>query len=138
MFRQPWVLIRGHLSKGNVTVAGDAMHPMPPGLGQGGGSALEDAVILGRHIGNSFLQNGGRIMPAEVSRAIEGYVKERRWHVIGLIMASYLAAWARQVRSGWLTKLIRDIIFYKLLHSFVFGSTYFDCGGLPRVPSKLD
>ncbi|KAJ4953394.1 hypothetical protein NE237_030226 [Protea cynaroides] len=138
MFRQPWVLIRGHLSEGNVTVAGDAMHPMQPDLGQGGSSALEDAVILGRHIGNSFLQNDGRIMPAEVTGAIEGYVMERRWRVIGLITASYLAAWAQQAKTGWLMKLIRDIIYYKLLHSFVFGSTYFDCGELPRVPTKLD
>ncbi|XP_043719191.1 monooxygenase 2-like [Telopea speciosissima] len=138
MYRQPRNVIRGHLCKGNITVAGDAMHPMTPGLGQGGGSALEDAVVLGRHIGNSFLQNGRQIMPADVERAIEGYVKERRWRVSGLITASYLAGWAQQVKSGWLTKLIRDIIFYKLLYSFIFGSTYFDCGELPRVPSKVE
>ena len=31
---------------GNVTVAGDASHPTSPLLGQGGGMALEDAIIL--------------------------------------------------------------------------------------------
>jgi 2-polyprenyl-6-methoxyphenol hydroxylase-like FAD-dependent oxidoreductase len=33
---------------GLVTVCGDALHPMTPNLGQGGCSALEDAVVLAR------------------------------------------------------------------------------------------
>ncbi|KAJ6299003.1 hypothetical protein OIU76_020054 [Salix suchowensis] len=44
MYRHPWRIIFGNLNKGNITVAGDAMHPMTPDLGQGGGSSLEDAV----------------------------------------------------------------------------------------------
>ncbi|WCJ31660.1 FAD/NAD(P)-binding oxidoreductase family protein [Euphorbia peplus] len=55
--RLPWNVIFGNLSRGNVTVAGDAMHPMTPELGQGGCSALEHAVVLSRHIGNSFMRN---------------------------------------------------------------------------------
>jgi 2-polyprenyl-6-methoxyphenol hydroxylase-like FAD-dependent oxidoreductase len=35
-------------SKGRVTLLGDAAHPMTPNLGQGGGQAIEDAVILDR------------------------------------------------------------------------------------------
>ncbi|XP_073526382.1 uncharacterized protein [Phyllobates terribilis] len=34
--------------RGNVTVAGDAMHVMGPYFGQGGCSALEDAIVLAR------------------------------------------------------------------------------------------
>ncbi|KAK9991233.1 hypothetical protein SO802_026218 [Lithocarpus litseifolius] len=56
MFRFPWDVIIGNLSKGNITVASDAMHPMTPDLGQGGCSALEDAVVLGRHIGNLVIK----------------------------------------------------------------------------------
>ena len=41
--RRPW-------SKGRVTILGDAAHPMTPHLGQGGGMALEDAVMLARCI----------------------------------------------------------------------------------------
>ncbi|KAI8848056.1 hypothetical protein BC829DRAFT_444130 [Chytridium lagenaria] len=37
--RKPW-------SKGNVVLIGDAAHPMPPHLGQGGNTALEDSGVL--------------------------------------------------------------------------------------------
>ncbi|WP_181138710.1 FAD-dependent monooxygenase, partial [Streptomyces sp. Ru73] len=33
--------------RGRVALLGDAVHPMPPHLGQGGGQAIEDAVVLG-------------------------------------------------------------------------------------------
>jgi len=47
-------LNRHHLDQtlvvNNVTVAGDACHPMTPHLGQGGAMALEDAIVLARHL----------------------------------------------------------------------------------------
>jgi 2-polyprenyl-6-methoxyphenol hydroxylase-like FAD-dependent oxidoreductase len=33
-------------TKGRVTLLGDAAHPMTPNMGQGGGQAIEDAVVL--------------------------------------------------------------------------------------------
>ncbi|WP_166237741.1 FAD-dependent monooxygenase [Paenibacillus turpanensis] len=36
--------------KGRVTLVGDAAHPMLPNLGQGGAQAMEDALVLGRHL----------------------------------------------------------------------------------------
>ena len=36
----------GHWSEGRMTLLGDAAHPMTPNLGQGGGQAIEDAVVL--------------------------------------------------------------------------------------------
>ncbi|KAJ7001500.1 hypothetical protein NC653_011805 [Populus alba x Populus x berolinensis] len=47
-FRHPWEVLWGNISKGNVTVAGDALHPMTPDIGQGGCAALEDGVVLAR------------------------------------------------------------------------------------------
>ncbi|KAB1200626.1 putative disease resistance RPP13-like protein 1 [Morella rubra] len=47
-YRRPWELLWGNISKGNVCVAGDALHPMTPDIGQGGCAALEDGVILAR------------------------------------------------------------------------------------------
>ncbi|PKH98187.1 hypothetical protein CRG98_049725, partial [Punica granatum] len=43
MFRYPWDVVLGTLSTENIAVAGDAMHPTTPELGQGGCMALEDA-----------------------------------------------------------------------------------------------
>ncbi|KAF6163676.1 hypothetical protein GIB67_036136 [Kingdonia uniflora] len=137
LFRVPWNLIFGKLSNGNITIAGDAMHPMTPDLGQGGCSALEDAVVLARHIGNSFHEHQD-IIPAEVSKAIELYVKERRWHSVALITGSYLSGWVQHTRSGWFTKFFREKIFYKFLYGRVAELVRYDCGKLPCIPSPMD
>ncbi|CBI37629.3 hypothetical protein VitviT2T_005833 [Vitis vinifera] len=132
LMRLPWHLIFGNVSKGTMTVAGDAMHPMTPDLGQGGCSALEDAVVLGRHIGNSFIDNG-RLVPGAVAGAIEGYVKERRWRTTGLITGSYISGWAQLGGDGWLMKLFRDVIFYRFIFKRLVGGADYDCGKLPLL-----
>ncbi|KAJ4953416.1 hypothetical protein NE237_030248 [Protea cynaroides] len=83
-FRYPWDLIFGHVFKGNITVAGDAMHPMTPDLAQGGGSAFEDVVVLGRHLAKSSLLNldgHGRIVANGAAKAIEGFLFRRVFNV---------------------------------------------------------
>ncbi|GJZ78740.1 FAD/NAD(P)-binding oxidoreductase family protein [Tanacetum coccineum] len=55
-FRLPWNVLLGNIVKGNVCVAGDALHPMTPDIGQGGCSSLEDSVVLGRCLGEAFLK----------------------------------------------------------------------------------
>uniref|UniRef100_A0A6N2LK56 FAD-binding domain-containing protein n=1 Tax=Salix viminalis TaxID=40686 RepID=A0A6N2LK56_SALVM len=47
-YRHPWEVLWGNISKGNACVAGDALHPMTPDIGQGGCAALEDGVVLAR------------------------------------------------------------------------------------------
>ncbi|KAI3898473.1 hypothetical protein MKX03_026053 [Papaver bracteatum] len=141
LFRYPWNVIFGPLSDGTITVAGDAMHPMTPDLGQGGCASLEDAVILGRHIGNSYIRNGGMISQEDLEVEIEMYVKERRWRTAGLITASYLSGWVQQsggggIRSssrrvGWLMKFLRDSIFYKMIFRRLGSFLHYDCGKLP-------
>ncbi|MDX1369763.1 FAD-dependent monooxygenase [Pseudomonas sp.] len=37
-------------SKGGITLLGDACHPMMPFMAQGAGQAIEDAVVLARHL----------------------------------------------------------------------------------------
>ncbi|XP_050373839.1 monooxygenase 2-like [Argentina anserina] len=130
MFRYPWNVVFGNLSKHNITVAGDAMHPMTPDLAQGGCSALEDAVILGRYIGTSFVQNGHVLMPKEVSEVLSKYVEERRWRVACLIMGSYIAGWVQQGGSGWGRKILRDTIFYKFFFLKMVKYVNYDSGKL--------
>ncbi|KAK1661076.1 hypothetical protein QYE76_049235 [Lolium multiflorum] len=68
LYRSPWAILTGPTARGPVTVAGDAFHPMTPDLAQGGGSALEDAVVLARAMSRAAT-------PAE---GVAAYVSERR------------------------------------------------------------
>ncbi|KAM2000386.1 hypothetical protein COP2_007685 [Malus domestica] len=129
MFRYPWNVVFGNLGKQNITVAGDAMHPMTPDLGQGGCLALEDAVVLGRYIGTSFVQNG-RLVPKEIDSAIGKYVEERRWRVALLTAGSYLSGWVQQLGPGWVRKFLRDAIFYRFIFTKLVKLSHYDCGKL--------
>ncbi|KAF9610403.1 hypothetical protein IFM89_022314 [Coptis chinensis] len=106
-YRVPWDLLLSDMYKENITIAGDTMHPMTPDLAQGGCSSLEDALVLGRHIGSSYLRNG------KIStEALKGYIKERRLRVVGLIFASNFAGWIadRELRSSFFNcSIIRSI-----------------------------
>jgi 2-polyprenyl-6-methoxyphenol hydroxylase-like FAD-dependent oxidoreductase len=138
MLRPPWKIVTGNLTKENITIAGDAMHPMTPDLGQGGCSALEDGVVFSRHIALSRLKNGGRIDAKEV---IRGYLKERKWRVAWLVTASYLSGWAQQDGSNLLMKCFR-YVFYRFIWTKAVSFVHHDCGQLPNVSfdgsSKLD
>ncbi|KAJ9177745.1 hypothetical protein P3X46_012926 [Hevea brasiliensis] len=137
LLRHPWNVIYGNLSKGNITVAGDAMHPMTPDLAQGACSALEDAVVLGRHIGNSFIKNGRLLVPEDMARALDGYVKERRWRAATLITGAYLSGWMQQGGYQWWKKFLRSI-FYVLIFPILANVVRYDCGTLPRVSASVE
>ncbi|KAK1301255.1 hypothetical protein QJS10_CPB13g01345 [Acorus calamus] len=128
MFRYPWDLLIGQTWRGCVTVAGDAMHPMTPDLGQGGCTALEDAVVLARHIASSRSSSDG------FEKAIEGYVKERRMRAAGIIVGAYLSGWVQQGGTGWwggtLVRFVRDHIFYRFVFQRLLKVSEFDCGRL--------
>ncbi|KAI3441055.1 FAD_binding_3 domain-containing protein [Psidium guajava] len=135
MFRYPWDVLFGNLAQSNVTVAGDAMHPMTPDLGQGGCSALEDAVVLGRHLEGSISKHG-KLVVRDAGFAIERYVKERRLRVATLITASYLSGWLQLGGSSRLMRFLRDVLFFRFLLARVVGSiARYDCGKLPSVSS---
>ena len=129
-------MILENVSKENITVAGDAMHPMTPDLGQGGCLALEDAVVLGRHIGDLIIRNKMLVAGDQVAESLEKYGKERRWRAAGLITCSYLAGWVQQDGSRWLMKFLRDKIFYGSFYKKIFDGTNYDCGKLPTSVSS--
>lgn len=130
MFRYPWDVVRGTLNTNNVTVVGDAMHPTTPDLAQGGGMALEDAVVLGRHIANSIGPDG-QLKHAEIAQALGKYTRERRWRTAWIILGSFLSGWVQQDGSGWWMKSLRDV-FYKMLMPRIINVMYYDCGKLPN------
>ncbi|KAK1299542.1 hypothetical protein QJS10_CPB13g00608 [Acorus calamus] len=113
MYRYPWDLIVGRSAwRGCVTVAGDAMHPMTPDLGQGGCTSLEDAVVLARRIG-PVLVGGG-----DVEGAVEGYVRERRWRLAVIAAVAYVMGLGQTRVNGWLgafVKFVMDHTFAKVL-----------------------
>ncbi|WP_224249887.1 FAD-dependent monooxygenase [Hyalangium gracile] len=51
-----------HWARGRVVLIGDAAHPMTPNMGQGGGQAVEDAVVLARCLATE------KDLPAALSR----------------------------------------------------------------------
>jgi 2-polyprenyl-6-methoxyphenol hydroxylase-like FAD-dependent oxidoreductase len=106
---------------------------MTPDLGNGGGTSLEDAVVLGRHIGNSIINNGGLIVPGDMAKAIDDYVKERRWRASMLVTASYLSGRMQQGDKWWI-KFLRDRAFYKYFFSWLARlAVVYDCGKLPAI-----
>ncbi|KAM0940459.1 putative FAD-binding domain, FAD/NAD(P)-binding domain superfamily [Dioscorea sansibarensis] len=129
MFRVPWDVLFGQTNSRAVTVAGDAFHPMTPDLGQGGGAALEDAVVLARCLASS---------PGNIHSGMERYVKERRWRVAGLITGAFLSGWVQQGGTGWsrwMVKLFRDHLFYRFVQPRIVNAVHYDCGVLPEKNS---
>ncbi|KAL3721546.1 hypothetical protein ACJRO7_033960 [Eucalyptus globulus] len=134
MFRYPWDILLGNLARSNITVAGDAMHPMTPDLGQGGCSALEDAVVLGRHLGDSISKHG-KLETQYIGLAIGRYAKERRLRAATLVTASYLSGWLQEDGSSRIMRFLRVVFYGLLLARVVNGITEHDCGKLPSVSS---
>ncbi len=88
MYRSPCDIKFGNICKGNITVAGDAMHPMTPDLGQNECAALEDAVVLGQQIGE-LIASKASLGPTEVAQALTKYA-QKRWDAAGLIASSFV------------------------------------------------
>ncbi|KAI0500031.1 hypothetical protein KFK09_018239 [Dendrobium nobile] len=131
-FRWPFDLLWGNIFKENVCVAGDAFHPMTPDLGQGGCSALEDAVVLARCLGEALAGDENKTEEKEfekVEKGLKKYAEARKWRSFVLISASYLIGQLEE-RNGFLIRFLRE----KLLSGFIswiqLKLTEFDCGSL--------
>lgn len=69
MFGFPWDIVIRNVGQGNITVAGDAMHPMTPDLGQNEFLTLEDAVAWGQQFGELITHSQG-LVPGEVVKGL--------------------------------------------------------------------
>ncbi|KAJ6817278.1 uncharacterized protein M6B38_412040 [Iris pallida] len=111
MLRTPWNIVAGPMQRGGVTVAGDAMHPMTPDLGQGGCSALEDAVVLARSIGPALSAGAGAVLRERSGRRDEE-VRRREEVEGGGVGGGLVFFWlgsARVVRVGT-RGLVRGVV----------------------------
>ncbi|MED6111306.1 hypothetical protein PIB30_051217 [Stylosanthes scabra] len=136
-YRHPWELLFGNISKGNVCVAGDALHPMTPDIGQGGCSSLEDGVVLARCLGEAFkLSNGNDEEEEEqeykrIEEALKKYANERRWRSIDLITTAYVVGNIQEGGGGSkLVSFLRDKFLAAFLAGLLLKKSDFDCGKL--------
>ncbi|KAH6762551.1 hypothetical protein C2S52_019984 [Perilla frutescens var. hirtella] len=100
-YRRPWELLWGNISKDNVCVLGDALHPMTPDLGQGGCSALEESVVLARLLAEALKGNGeDNEEHRRIQKALERFARERRWRSFDLIATAYIVGFMQQNEGG--------------------------------------
>ncbi|KAF2937332.1 hypothetical protein DAI22_03g042700 [Oryza sativa Japonica Group] len=119
-FRPPLSLLLASIRKGNVCVAGDALHPMTPDLGQGGCAALEDGVVLARCLGDAILGGGGGGAESErIEAGLREYARIRRWRSAELIGTAYVVGFMQEssnavisfLRDNWLARaLVRKLL----------------------------
>ncbi|CAN0864762.1 Monooxygenase 2 [Linum grandiflorum] len=129
-YRHPTELLWKKLTKDNVCVAGDALHPMIPDIGQGGCAALEDGVTLGKCLAEASSRSTGM---EECNKGIQlgmnKYVKERRWRSFKLMTVACLVSIVRGF-EGRIVTFVRDRVLAKFLGGMSLKIAEFDCGKL--------
>ncbi|KAL6649238.1 hypothetical protein ACP70R_013462 [Stipagrostis hirtigluma subsp. patula] len=128
-FRSPLSLVTASISKGNVCVAGDALHPMTPDLGQGGCSALEDAVVLARCLGEAVLGEGGGTERERIQAGLSEYARIRRWRGVELVATSSAVGFIQQSESA-IVSFLRDKLLSGVLARRLLKMAAYDCGAL--------
>ncbi|KAK9156284.1 hypothetical protein Sjap_003764 [Stephania japonica] len=116
----PWDVMWGVNCKGNVSVAGDALHPMTPDLGQGGCAALEDSITLATCLAEALSSKGARRGSSSTNGVVEEeyrankkrmglekYVKERKWMGSTLVATTFVVGKMQQ-SNGAVMNFVRD------------------------------
>jgi 2-polyprenyl-6-methoxyphenol hydroxylase-like FAD-dependent oxidoreductase len=129
-FRSPLSLATASIARGNVCVAGDALHPMTPDLGQGGCSALEDGVVLARCLGDALLLPDGKGKEEErIEAALREYAWIRRWRSVELVATAYAVGFIQQSDSA-VVSFLRDRFLSGVLARRLVRMADYDCGTL--------
>ncbi|KAH7690023.1 Kynurenine 3-monooxygenase and related flavoprotein monooxygenases protein [Dioscorea alata] len=129
-FRWPLELLWGNICKGNVTVAGDALHLMTPDLGQGGCSALEDGVVLARCLAEAFKEDnneGAKEEHVRIRLGLEKYVTERKWRGFDLVTTAYVLGTLQQSDNAFIT-FLREKVLAGIMARTLIKKSYYDCG----------
>ena len=85
-------------SSGRVGLIGDAAHPTTPNLGQGGCLAIEDAVVLARHLASD----------ADPALLLQAFTAERASRTAAIVNESWTGGRVAQA-EGRVTCAIRDL-----------------------------
>ncbi|KAL2231712.1 UNVERIFIED_CONTAM: Monooxygenase 2 [Sesamum indicum] len=128
-FRLPWELLWGNISKDSVCVAGDALHPMTPDLGQGGCAALEDSIVLARVLAEALKEKASEKEHQRIQKGLEKFARERRWRSIDLISTAYMVGLMQQ-SDGVVMSFVRDKIMARFMAGMLLKKAGFDCGKL--------
>ncbi|KAF0914634.1 hypothetical protein E2562_030698 [Oryza meyeriana var. granulata] len=131
-FRPPLSLLLASISKGNVCVAGDALHPMTPDLGQGGCAALEDGVVLARCLGDALLGEspaGGAADSERIEAGLREYARIRRWRSVELVGTAYVVGFVQQSNNAVIS-FLRDNWLAGVLTRRLLKMADYDCGAL--------
>lgn len=83
------MIVRGPWHKGRIVLVGDAVHATTPHLGQGGGMAIEDAIVLAEEVARH----------ADPEAAFAAY-RQRRWERCEYIVSASLAICYGQIGKG--------------------------------------
>jgi 2-polyprenyl-6-methoxyphenol hydroxylase-like FAD-dependent oxidoreductase len=116
----------GSVGAGAITLAGDALHPMTPNLGQGGCCSLEDAVALARALRAGADAGGG----AALASALRRYEAERSARCLPLAVRSWAFGFALQLPQPPVTALRDAFIRTAFSPAHFLDHTSFDCGTL--------
>ncbi|KAL0348516.1 UNVERIFIED_CONTAM: Monooxygenase 2 [Sesamum angustifolium] len=128
-FRLPWELLWGNISKDNVCVAGDALHPMTPDLAQGGCAALEDSIVLAGVLAEALKGKASENEYQRLQKGLEKFARERRWRSFDLISTAYMVGFMQQ-SDGIVMNFVRDKILSKFMAGMLLKKADFDCGKL--------
>ncbi|CAM0870835.1 unnamed protein product [Alopecurus aequalis] len=127
-FRSPISLMLAKINKGNVCVAGDALHPMTPDLGQGGCAALEDGVVLARCLGEAILDDDGT-EKERIELGLRKYARIRRWRSIQLVGTAYIVGFLQQ-SNNVVVSFLREKVLAGVLATRLVKMSNYDCGTL--------
>jgi 2-polyprenyl-6-methoxyphenol hydroxylase-like FAD-dependent oxidoreductase len=97
---RPWV-------KGRFALIGDAAHPMTPNFGQGGGMAIEDAVVLARSLTKTPSAPEAALAAFEAERFPRtSLITNEAWRFGKVLqLEGPLSVWARDLLSGIMIRL---------------------------------
>jgi zeaxanthin epoxidase len=142
-------------SDDSVVLLGDAVHPMMPNLGQGGGMAIEDSYELSELLRNAVDEAGGKKPEPEVLRAVlQSFYEKRVGRVAGVSLLSRLASdliinffgtpWSPHDSKGqgilsYLTFFWKPILQYIVFPlQFLFLYSYHPTGQMGDLPKQLE